>query len=234
MLLNFVLLTLYNEFFDVLGYLEALDQADLAREKEGIVSRMFSSTSSITQRELVVRLGVAANSVIPTYLWGSSYHDFWAVLLIGSGLDEDWEWPPLFRTFADAYSMRRYWGIFWHRLIYRAFSAHAYALSSWFGLPKRGLATRLVCNMLVFAFSAVWHGAVSWQLGNRCAWNRSLMFWLWQPASFVVEGLVQAGWRRLCKTRYIAFERVVGYLWVMVWLFWSTPKRLYPLTICDN
>jgi hypothetical protein len=228
MLLNFVLLCIYYEYLDVLSYLGDITQADFAREKEGFFRRLFSSTSPITQREVLVRVGTAINYVVPTYLWGTSYTDFFAILFIGIGLDEDWEWPSLFRTVTDAYSMRRFWGVFWHRLIYRAFSAHAAALSRCFGLPRRGMSTRLINNFLVFVFSAVWHSCVSWKLGNACAWNRNMLFWLWQPVSFVIEGLVQAWWRRVCKTQYPIFERAVGYAWVFAWMFWSTPKSAYP------
>jgi hypothetical protein len=235
MLLNFVALCIYYEYIDIYPYLGGITAFDFAHEKEGFLRRipfLWSSSTAvpITQRELLVRAGTAINYVLPTYLWGTSYHDFWAIVFIGAGLDEDWEWPSLFRTMADAYSMRRFWGVFWHRLIYRAFSAHAVALSGSLGLPKRGMVTRIANNLLVFAFSAVWHGAVSWKQGNECAWNRSLVFWLLQPLAFVIEGFVQAWWRkRVLAGSHPIFERVVGYVWVFMWMFWSTPKSAYPL-----
>jgi hypothetical protein len=86
------------------------------------------------------------------------------------------------------------------------------------------------------------HGVVSWRLGNQCAFDRHLSFWLLQPLAFVLEGLVTAYWKRWkarilpgLETKTVArFESVIGYVWVFVWLFWSAPKGRLPILFCGR
>jgi hypothetical protein len=118
--LNFILLCIYYEYLDLAGYV-GLQPSDTTREKESIARRAlalcfgFIQEHPITQRELVVRLWAVFDLVVPDYLILSAYHDFFAVIFIVTGLDESWEWPPLFGPITEAYTVRRYWSIFWHR-----------------------------------------------------------------------------------------------------------------------
>lgn len=104
------------------------------------------------------------------------------------------------------------------------------------------MAKRLVQNFLVFTFSAAMHGVVSWRLGNECGYGRNLVFWALQPVGFVVEGIVAVRWKKV--RRYLlfyvhgvplaVFERVVGHVWVVIWLLWCVPKGRYPMLFCGR
>lgn len=237
-----------QEFFDP-KFLLGINPTDYEPAKSSIMRRFirqsFSTTPPtppITKRELLVRIHEAATNFLPDYLILSSYHDFFAILFILTGLDQSWEWPPLFGSITQAYSMRRFWSMFWHRLIYRSFSSHAAVITSTLGMNQRTSVSRIVNNWLVFLFSALMHGVVFWQFGTKCAWSSSMWYWLLQPVAFVLEGVGQQFWGRF-RWRWLAwvkpqvlkgFERMVGYVWVFTWLVWEAPRRNYALRYCKS
>lgn len=238
--LNYVLLCLYYEFVDLTAHM-IISTSDFSPVRETLLRRLFAETSSITPRELLIRAWMALDKTVPEYLWLSSYHDIAAAFFIATGLDTDDEWPPIFGAVSVAYTVRGYWGLFWHRIIYRSFSGYATFISNSLGLRRGTMTRRLFDNAVVFALSGIMHGAVSWGLGNRCAWNRSLGYWMLQPVAFLLEGLVQAGWTgcrgkmqlsKMGQRVVKVFERAVGYAWVFAWFFWCVPKRIYPLQRC--
>jgi hypothetical protein len=189
----------------------------------------------------VVRAHGAFANFVPDYLMLSAYHDFFAIVFLVVGLDRSWEWPPLFGQVSQAYSMRRFWGVFWHKLIYRSFNSHAAVTSRWLGLNQKTVFSRLVNNYLVFLLSGIMHGAVMWIFETPCAWRANMQYWLLQPIAFVVEGIVQYYWGRFRRSRLSgvrpsvlsAFERMVGYTWVCVWLVWEAPKRSHAIRYCN-
>lgn len=247
LILNYILLCIYYNYLDLAGYVR-LRPADTLPSKEGILRRAILQliepihTSPITKRELVVRIWAVSDLIIPDYLILSAYHDFFGIFFIATGLDEPWEWPPLFGPITEAYSMRRYWSIFWHRLIYKSFTAHAAALLSFFRVRRGTMASRLMQNFLVFFFSAGMHGLVSWRLGNRCGFGKNLVFWLLQPLAFLVEGIAVSSWKKIRTYMLLyvpqlplsIFERMIGYMWVVAWLFWCVPKGRFPMLFCGQ
>jgi hypothetical protein len=247
LVLNYLVLCIYYEYVDLAGHVK-LRPSDTIQAKESIVRRAIGQyigvlqETPVTRRELIVRVWTVFDLIVPDYLILSAYHDFFAMIFIAVGLDESWEWPPLFGPITEAYNMRRYWSIFWHRLIYKSFNAYAAAILSLLGQKRRTLTSQLLRNFLVFAFSAAMHGVVSWKLGNECAFGRNLIFWLLQPVAFVMEGFVVSFWRnrrihlliKISPIALAAFERFVGYIWVFVWLFWSAPKGRLPMLFCGR
>ncbi|KAF2712586.1 hypothetical protein K504DRAFT_488980 [Pleomassaria siparia CBS 279.74] len=245
LLLNLFLLACYYEYMDGEYFLH-VKPADLTLEKEGILRRLFQTyvggvqpTTPVTQREFQVRVWQAAENIIGDFLLLSNYHDFFAIVFIAVGLDESWEWPPFFGQITKAYTMRRFWSMWWHKVIYRSFSSHAALMSSTLGIKQRTTLGRTVNGFLVFGMSAVMHAMVLWKYGNSCAWGRSMMYWMLQPVAFLVEGIVQSLWARFTKRlQWLhpavlgAFEMVVGFAWVFSWRIWEAPKRTTSLMNC--
>ena len=242
--LNYILLDLYNEY-RVSATFGSFTAADVSPEKEILLRRaiqqFFSNdtpVSPITGREIAIRAFMAANKFIPDILTLSAFHDFLAIIFIASGVDQSWEWPPLFGSFSHAYTMRGFWSNFWHRLIYKSFNFHASTFTRTLGVPQGTSFSRILNNCLVFVMSTIMHGVVLQVHGSSRAWGRgTLIFWGVQPLSFVLEGVVQAQWRQFKKgslwwmnqTVVSLFERVVGYAWVAAWFIWITPKSVFGL-----
>ncbi|KAM7211786.1 hypothetical protein V8F06_012823 [Rhypophila decipiens] len=71
----------------------------------------------MTRRDLFLRTYMSFAWIWVTYFKLSVAHDILSILFVWIlQWDQPSEWPPLFGTIADAYSLRRFWGVFWHRL----------------------------------------------------------------------------------------------------------------------
>lgn len=221
-----------------------LHASDVEPEKEVFIRRLlriYPGGSHVTLRELCIRLWSVVENNVPDYLEINIMQHSTATFFMILGLDEGWEWPPLFGSIVEVYSVRRFWGKFWHLLIYKSFSAHSWTLMCFCGMSQKTALSRFIRNFLVFAGSAWMHGTVDWRMSPPCGYSRSLIYWFLQPMAFALEGVVSHYWQQYVMRRYdpprrelVVFERVVGYLWTFSWFYWCVPKRLYPLLTCDS
>lgn len=248
LLLNIGLQSLYFEH-RISATIGPLFREDMSPEKESILRRLFQQLSSdsvpaspVTLREVKIRAVLAANKFAPDVMFLSAFHDFLAIIFIAAGIDESWEWPPLYGPLTEAYTVRRFWATFWHRLVYKSFNFHASTFTRTLGIPQGTSFSRILNNCLVFVLSAVMHATVSMLYGRGCAWGRgTMLFWCIQPLSFVLEGVVQYYWRKCRKSSLLsrtspsilsAYERLAGYCWVVAWLMWCAPKSDFAFVNC--
>ncbi|KAF1960938.1 hypothetical protein CC80DRAFT_489168 [Byssothecium circinans] len=248
--INFFLLAACYEFMDE-QVLLGTGPADFILEKESILRRVFWThigntppTTPVKFREVQVRAWQAFECIVGDFLLLSLYHDVCAVVFISLGWDESWEWPPFFGVVTKVWTIRRFWNMFWHRVIYRSFSVHASTFSKALGVSQGTQLARYVNAFLVFWLSAVMHAMVSSHLGNPCAWGRSMLYWMLQPVAFILEAVVQGVWSasggRKAMRKAVGqgalewFEMMVGYVWVLCWLLWEAPKRTFPLMNCET
>jgi hypothetical protein len=103
-------------------------------------------------------------------------------------------------------------------------------------LKKDSVAARLVGNLLVFALAGLMHVGIGWRMGTRCGHGNEFLWWMGNFCAIVAEMAVSAVSEGLRKSmgwgRLKVVERVVGYLWVFGWLFWSLPKNHWRKLMC--
>lgn len=216
-------------------------QDDFAPPKQVFLRRLVGfSDIPITTREIIIRMHFVLGRVLPDYLVLSSYHDILAIIAVSTNLNLPQEWPPLFGSIAQAFTVRKYWARFWHLLIYRSFNHAAASLSKLLGI--RMPQARYLNNAMVFVLSGLMHALVDWKMtetsGCGC-WGMAVWFWL-QIFGIMIEEAVQKTWvlieKQFLTSRQIlrlsSLKRTVGYLWVLCWLFWSVPKGLYSQIYC--
>ncbi|KAK3353824.1 membrane bound O-acyl transferase family-domain-containing protein [Lasiosphaeria hispida] len=154
------------------------------------------------------------------------------------------EWPPLFSSPLQAFTLKRYWGIFWHRL----FSPGAVTWARFVArrglqLPPGSTIEKVLVPFIVFSVSGAAHAAVGWRLGYCCL-VRDIKFFWWNFAAIFAETVVLKGIRvvfvwlpfgettpQLQRQRNMLVKvttRVVGYLWVLMFFLWAMPPYLYP------
>jgi hypothetical protein len=226
----------------------AWNHGDFSPEKEAFFRRLIGSIissdySPITTREINIRLHYVLDRIIPDYFVLSSYHDILAIVAVAIRLDDPQEWPPLFGNITEAYTIRRYWSHFWHHLIYRSFSAWSSLITTQVFQLKRKH-SRYINNALVFILSGLMHALVEWKLaGPRCGYW-SLGYWfLMQIGGVVVEEVLQNVWAAV-ETQILGIREgeqamwlrrvkvLIGYLWVIGWMFYSVPKFLFAKLYC--
>jgi hypothetical protein len=202
--------------------------------------------TSLNTNELRTRFMMKFELSIGDMLFFESLHSLFAILFVGIlRLDGAEEWSTaLFGGIGEAWSVRRYWGRYWHDYVYESFAAHVKVLVRGWGGMQRGKGRRVLENGLVFVVSGLMHGLVR---GVQTGWEADVWavvgWYAAQMVPLVVEGMVQDLWsgldvrvrfqRGMGSERVIWLERAVGYTWVFAWMFWSVPKFLHTRSAWD-
>ena len=76
----------------------------------------------VTIRETLIRAVFTIRWIWLNFVDVDAAHTFLSIIFVGIlRLDTPEEWPPMFGSPLEAYSIRRYWGRFWYRLVYRPY-----------------------------------------------------------------------------------------------------------------
>lgn len=208
-----------------------LTYADFDASKQSYLRRI----RTITVRETTIRSWLVFNFIWSSWAIFTATHDLLAFAFVAVGIDEPEDWPSLYGSILEAYSMRRFWGKFWHCLVQRSYCTYASFLSQKIlRLPPSSFADRTCVNFVVFLISGIVHACITAQLGFTCGYWEDIAFFMMCYAALLVEAGVQRfaslafggsrpdGW--ICK--------LVGYTWVFGFLFWVLPKHQYPKVLC--
>ncbi|KAH6683475.1 membrane bound O-acyl transferase family-domain-containing protein, partial [Halenospora varia] len=161
-----------------------------------LLPRLFNSASNnlqpLNSRDVLIRFYLGLDQIIPDYLLLSALHDLCAIFFVATGIDQPDEWPPFFGSITEAFTIRNYWGRFWHHLIYRSYSAHATAFSSNILHIKTGTSTsRYINNTLTFILSGLSHVIADMVMpGPKC---RKWLVLVWYEILGKVGGKITSG-----------------------------------------
>lgn len=214
---------------------------DFSPQRETYLRRLIFL--QVTTRESLIRSALAFRWVWLNFLGLHIAQTAVAILFsVILRWDEASAWPPLFGNPLDAWSLRRLWGRFWHRIVYRPYMSWALVVSRrlpWI-TPGSSVEKAFVA-CFVFLLSGVSHSLVTWQ-GFGCGYSGDTLWFLMNAVAAVVETVVIKTYRKsIAKTssnwwlplvhRY-RLDRLVGYLWVFGFMFWSVPKWDYGKVWC--
>jgi len=185
---------------------------------------------------------------ISDMLYFSTLHSLFALVIVGIlRLDAPPDWDlSLFGTLGDCWSVRRYWGVYWHDYVHASFSAHAkVATRGWLGLRNPSAQRRGLENGIVFMFSGLMHSVVRWVQTNGEGEIWCVAVWYSaQILPIAVEGVIHELWmssvvkwwldERFGEGFMRRMERAVGYAWVFCWMFWSVPKYIHTRNSWEN
>ena len=236
------------------GLAMPLTKADFHPDRESLFRRFFfhskngsHSTSAIPfidAHELKLRSILAIWWAAGTYLGLTICHLALSLLfVVVIRTDKPEDWPALFGSMTQITSLRAFWSKFWHKIVVRSYTNYGLFFSRRILRLRRGSkGEELVVIAAVFFLSGCAHSVVAWQLGDRCGWGRDVMWFLGNFVGGLVEVVVRKGIERIARVcgqedvflrlRNGSVGRVVGFLWVFLFFFWSVPKWLYPKIDC--
>ena len=208
-----------------------LTYADFDPSKQSYLRRI----QSITVRETTIRSWLVFNFVWSSWAIFTASHDLLAFVFVALGIDEPEDWPSLYGSISEAYSIRSFWGRFWHPLVQRSYCTYGSLLSQkMLRLPAGSFADRTCVNFSVFLISGIVHACITAQLGFTCGYWEDIAFFMMCYAALLVEAGVQ-------RFAFLVFGgcrpdgwicRLLGYTWVFGFLFWVLPKHQYPKVLC--
>ncbi|KAG9654384.1 hypothetical protein KCU95_g13240, partial [Aureobasidium melanogenum] len=190
---------------------------------------LFDTREPVTTRETLIRAVFTVRWIWLNFVDVDAAHTFLSIIFVGIlRLDTPEEWPPMFGSALEAYSLRRYWGRFWHRLVYRPYLGLA-----------RVVAEKLHCNYLgsgfetcflafiIFLISGVAHAIVSLQEGNLVEAFDDIAFYCMNFLVIAIEGMVVGAASPLRQFLPCSCWRLIGFVWVFMFWFWAAPKWAY-------
>ncbi|KAI1081161.1 membrane bound O-acyl transferase family-domain-containing protein [Whalleya microplaca] len=216
---------------------------DFTPDQEPILRPLFEwDEDPITYHQLRLRAFMCVSWIWANLLILESYHAVLSVIFVVIlRLDDPDDWPPLFGNPAEAWTVKRFWSKFWHRI-----AAPSFAL--WSRLVSRRLLMckphswidKIVVAFGIFFLSGVTHAIAAWRVGQGDA-GRDVMFFC---ANFVIVGVElfasklfrkmtrKMGYEALLKNHKVQIAgKALGFVWVFAWFFWVAPRWLYPKTL---
>lgn len=231
------------------GYFQPLSLDDFAADKEIYLRRLLYSAEGVSLRETFLRSALAIQWIFLACILLESCHHILALFFVAVlRLDKPDEWPPFFGSPLEAYSIRRFWGKFWNRAIYRPYTSYASILSRRvLRLTSNSRWDKLCISFTIFLISGVAHSIVSWQMGHRCGVWRDVGWFIanFLAAAFelalqnhplflpVVEGCRLSTTTVQQSSRFRNWSlKILGFIWVFAFFFWSVPKWQYAKVYC--
>ena len=211
------------------------EAGDFNPERESVLRRL----GSMATREYIIRSVFVFNFVWGAYAMLEFVHRIHAFVSVLIGIDEPEDWPPFFGSILETYTMRRFWGKFWHRIVYRCYDAHASIFTKTIlGIKEGSPLDRKVRNALIFLLSGCAHGLVTWRLGFTCGYLEDVWWFLGCLSAIYIEDAFFATvttifgkgiWK---KPAVKTWGRLMGYCWVGAWFWWTLLKTLLPKIRC--
>lgn len=132
--------------------------------------------------------------------------------------------------------------MFWHQHLRKYFTSIAdLIVYKALRLPKGKLFTRYLHLSLVFLVSGLLHTYIEFTEGLPARQSGQIQFFATQVVGIMLEDIVQAVYRAMRGVKWgtppTPVTRAVGYVWLAVFLWWSTPVGFYPMqriSRCDN
>ena len=189
----------------------------------------------VTARETALRSWLVFHFVWSSWSIFTATHDLLAFAHVAIGIDEPEDWPRLYGSVFEAYTMRRFWGKFWHRLVQRSYGAHGSVISrKILRLPPGSVTDRICVSFSIFLTSGVVHAFITVQHGFKCGYWEDLGFFMMSYAALLGEEGAQRATSQAFGTTWQKGGtcRVLGYTWVFGFLFWVLPKHQYAKVLC--
>ncbi|KAJ5763071.1 hypothetical protein N7533_001752 [Penicillium manginii] len=140
-----------------------------------------------------------------------------SIVFVSLGLDEPSNWLPVFGRMKDAYSLRNFWGKFWHQMLRQPFTTMSNFLArDVLHLPRPSILERYTNTFIVFFLSGVMHfildivADIPWELSG------AMHFFLSFVLGIMIEDGVQALWKRVSPPQISKDGEVVTPLWKKV------------------
>ncbi|KAI5460854.1 hypothetical protein BGZ63DRAFT_387923 [Mariannaea sp. PMI_226] len=159
-----------------------------------------------------------------------------AALSVGIGLSKPEDWPPLFGSIAECYTISNVWGKFWHGYIRQPVLGFSHAIIHALGIPKHSILAYGIHLLTAFLISAFFHilslaVVCEGYLPISTLVSDMVCFFTAQAAGTTVEAAVIAQYGRYAEIikkthpkpllhHFMESQRacrVLGYFWVASW-----------------
>ncbi|PIG86413.1 hypothetical protein AARAC_007526 [Aspergillus arachidicola] len=219
--------------------LDAMDAgADPAMVREYFSEQnipFFRRFHDISGNELLMRASGGIGVILGLMCSQGGFYNLFALISNVLGLSAPKDWPPFYGSPLEAYSLRRFWGVFWHQTNTHKFNSISnFVLRNIFKIQvRRGLIPKYARVIIIFALSAVMHFLIDISGGIPVHKSGAIHFFCTQAFGIVIEDAAIKLYSYITVYTNVRLpllvERVLGFIWVGLFLVWSTPVYVYPM-----
>ncbi|KAI9056449.1 hypothetical protein FKP32DRAFT_1585712 [Trametes sanguinea] len=178
----------------------------------------------------LMRSGCTAIWLVMSYLYLKLSYVILSMFAVATGLGNGHpeDWPDLFGSWSEAYTVRHLWGRAWHQGLRRHFSRWGKLTVQALGIPRGTWLSSQVQIHVAFALSALLHCMGDLALGTQ-HFGRSWAFFAANGAAITLEDTAIAAAKRIGfggttkGARPGRGIRTLGYIWVCIWFAYSGP-----------
>ncbi|KAJ5611975.1 hypothetical protein N7510_005169 [Penicillium lagena] len=157
------------------------------------------------------------------------HYRIFSIIFVAFGIDKPSSFPPLFARVSMAYTLRKFWGNFWHQMLRKPFTAVSnFVARNLLCLPRPSILERYINIFIVFLLSGMMHVFVDVSKGIAPQDSGAIAFFTSFTIGFIIEDGIQILWKRLWTSKdnnyprgkvYLStWQKTVGFCWVMLWL----------------
>ena len=205
--------------------------------------------NKITVRECVIRADTALTTLVAEYNLHNIVHTSASIIGVGLLCHSPSQWRPIYGPLKEAYTIRRFYGIFYHSLMRTAFIGNAAWIvdSILLGISHSTIISRIISsrksdlrrwliNLVALVICGIMH-SVAIATVNGCPRDTQMRYYLYIFIGMLVEDSMFWLFKRL-RRRHLRWDRTGlglrfgGYLWVFLFHCWMIPNSLYPDIYC--
>ncbi|KAL3464593.1 hypothetical protein BJX64DRAFT_286399 [Aspergillus heterothallicus] len=206
-------------------------------------SEYFNDIGHITGRGILINRGIAVFNMVSKSVWFMDmYYRIASMLFVGLRLSRPYQWPPLFGSIKEAYTVRRFWRDYWFQSFRWPVAGIAKVfLSQFVCWPFESDGKRLLYLIARFTIIAGYYWGLEEYLGFFYPHSRIWLFLLCQPIGIIIEDAVEVLYRvvrvrcRYNSTREGTLQhsamKILGYLWVVGFFYMTLPLDKIPIVI---
>ncbi|KAI2731882.1 hypothetical protein CBS147332_1021 [Penicillium roqueforti] len=189
-----------------------------------------TSSSGILGLEWITKtlIQVAIAWLVVCRILISFYYRVASIIFVGLG-DSPLNSPPIIGRTADVYTLRTFWGKFWHQMLRLPLTSTSNFLArDVLRLPRSSLVERYTNVFIVFFFSGLIHVVLDSLRDVSPREPGTMSFFLSFVIGYIIEDGVQALWKRTRGSRDNIglptwWQKTIGYCWVLTWLGVTSP-----------
>ena len=230
--------------------------SDYGPPRDRLLSRILTFSvqnpnDKISVIECIIRVYITLTVLAMEYNIHNLVHTSASIIGVGLLRHSPSQWPPIYGPLKEAYTVRRFYGIFYHSLMRNAFVGNAAWLVDpvlFWGShstitnrvisPRKSFVRKWLINLVALAICGMMH-SVALSTADGCPPGYFQMrYYLYILVGMLVEDSMfwlfkQLRPRPLHQDRIGFCLRFCGYLWVFLFHFWMIPNSLYPNLFCE-
>ncbi|RHZ70282.1 hypothetical protein CDV55_101067 [Aspergillus turcosus] len=184
-----------------------------------------------TARRVIIQMLFTISFGLVTRAAILGMYNLLAMFFVALGAYEPVDWPPIFGSMGDMYSLTRVWGIAWHQILRKLVTSNAdFLLFDLLQLPQGIIAKSLRLSM-AFSTSGLVHFLMDLGFGVSPDQSGALWFFCLQIPGIALENLVWWTCHGMIKQMSYRWRQAIGYIWVSIFFLWVTPVWLNPIIL---